>query len=82
MDSLGHSNRVLELKPENDCELDEDIDQVVRLFEFTDIPSYVPVVTFSLNEPVYIIEVKEKVRATEPLSDIYGHNIATGELYI
>ena len=63
-----------ELKAENDCELDEDIDQAVCIFEFTDIPSYVAVITFSLREPVYIIEVKEKGTATEPLSAIYGHN--------
>ena len=68
-----------ELEAENDCE-DEDIDQTFRIFEFTDILSHVLVITFSLNEPVYIIEVKEKDKAAELLSDIYGHNIAIGEL--
>ena len=68
-----------ELEAENDCE-DEDINQTVRIFEFTDISSYVAVITFILNEPVYIIEIKEKDRTAELLSDIYGHNIAIGEL--
>ena len=45
-----------ELEAENDYDLDEDIDQVVCIFEFTDIPFYVAVVTLSLNEPVYVIE--------------------------
>ena len=71
-----------ELGSENDCHIDEDIDQAVRIFEFTDILSYVAVITFSLMEPVYIIEVKEKGRATEPLSYIYGHNIAMWQLYL
>ena len=70
------------LEAENEYDLDEDIDQAVRNFEFRDISYYVAVIAFSLDEPVYITEVKEKGRATtEPLSTIDGHNIATGELY-
>ena len=43
---------------ENDCELVEDIDQAVHIFECTDSPSYVAVITFSLNEPVYYTLLK------------------------
>ena len=50
--------------------MDQDTDQAARIFEFTDVSSYVAVTTFSLNEQVYIIEIKEKGRATEPLFDI------------
>ena len=39
------------------------------------------VVTFSLAEPIYIIKVTEKGKATEKMSDNYGHNIMEGELY-
>ena len=46
------------LVAENDCELDEDIDQAVRIFECTDIPSYIAVISFSLNEPVYYTLLK------------------------
>ena len=37
-------------------------------------------VTFSLAEPIYIIKVTEKGKATEKISDNYGHNIMEGEL--
>ena len=70
-----------ELDAENDRELDGVIDKAV-VFEFTDMSSYVAGITFFLNKPVYIINVKEKGRATEPLCDIYGNNISTGELYL
>ena len=53
------------LEAENGCDLDEDIDQAVRNFEFADTSYYVAVITFSLDEPVYIIEVKDKGRATK-----------------
>lgn len=36
---------------------------------------------FSLNEPVCIIKVKEKGTATEPLNDIYGHEVLKRELH-
>ena len=49
-----------EIEEKNDCELDEDTDQANRIYEFTAIPSFVAVITFSLNEPVYIIKVTEK----------------------
>ena len=49
-----------ELETENNCEIDE----FRYPFEFKVIPSYVAVIIFSLNEPVYIIKVKEKGRAT------------------
>ena len=38
-------------------------------------------VTFSLAEPIYIIKVTEKGKATEKMSDNYGHNVMEGELY-
>ena len=42
---------------------------------------FVTVVTFSLAEPIYISKVTEKGKATEKMSDNYGHNIMEGELY-
>ena len=42
----------------------------------------VAVITSSLNEPVYIIKVTEKGRATQIISDMYGHRISKGELYL
>ena len=61
----------------------EDIDKAVFIFQFTAIPSYSCSYTLCLNEPVYIIKVKEKGSSTEPLYDMYGHNISTTEeLYL
>ena len=40
----------------------------------------VAVVTISLAEPIYIIKVTEKGKATGKMSDNYGHNIMEGEL--
>ena len=52
-----------ELEAKNDCELDEDIDQAVGIFEFTDIFAYVPVIMFSLNEPVHIKKRKVELQS-------------------
>ena len=71
------SNTAIEEK--NDCGLDEDTDQANRIYEFTAIPSFVAVITFSLNKSVYIIKVTEKVRATQMMSDMYEHRISKGE---
>ena len=35
----------------------------------------------SLSEPVYIIEIFQKGRASEMMSDSYGHKILAGEFY-
>ena len=74
------SNTKIEEK--NDCELDEDTDQANRIYQFTAIHSFVAVITFSLNEPVYIIKVTQKGRATQTMSDMYGHRISNSELYL
>ena len=71
-----------EIEEKNDCQLDEDADQANRIYEFTAIPSFVAVITFSLNEPVYRIKVTEKGRATQTMSDMYGNRISKGELYL
>lgn len=63
---------------ENNC----DLGKFRCILDFIDILSYVPVIIFSLNKPTYIIKVKEKGRAIEPLSDIYRHNISTAEYYL
>ena len=67
------------IEEKNDWELDEDTDQANCIYEFTAIPS---VVAVSLNEPVHIIKVTEKGRATQLMSDMYGHRISKGELYL
>ena len=51
-------------------------------YKFTVIPSFVAVITFSLNEPVYIIKVTENDRAMQMMSDIYGYRISKGKLYL
>lgn len=55
-----------EFEAENNC----DLGKFRCILDFIDILSYVPVIIFSLNKPTYIIKVKEKGRAIEPLSDI------------
>ena len=55
----------------NNSELDEDTDQVNRIYEFTAIPTFVVIITLSLNEPEYIIKFTEKVWATHMMSDMY-----------
>ena len=39
-----------EIEEKNDCELDEDTDQANRVYEFTAIPFFEAVITFSLND--------------------------------
>ena len=45
--------RNTEIEEKNDCELEEETDPAIRIYEFTVIPSFVAVITFSLNEQVY-----------------------------
>ena len=59
-----------EIEEKNDCELDEDTDQANSIYEFTTIPFFVAVIIFSLNEPLCIIKVTEKGRATQIISDM------------
>ena len=59
-----------EIEEKNDCELDEDTDQANSIYEFTAIPFFVAVIIFSLNEPLCIIKVTEKGRATQIISDM------------
>ena len=55
------------LVAENEWELDKDIDKAVRIFEFSDIPSYVAVISLSLNKPAYYTLLKYR-RKVELLS--------------
>ena len=58
---------------------------LIKQFLFFNLQLFRPtvaVITLCLNEPVYIIKVKEKGSATEPLHDMHGHNISTEELYL
>ena len=71
-----------EIEEKNDCELDEDKDQANHIYEFTAIPSFVAVIAFSINEPVYIIKFTEKCRATPMMYYTYGDRILKGELYL
>ena len=59
----------------DDCLMDDENEQGLKIFDFTDVPSFAAVVTISLAEPIYIIKVIEKGKATEKMSDNYGHNI-------
>ena len=52
--------------------------QANRIYEFTAVPSLVPVITFSVNESVYIIKITEKGRAKQMMFDMYGHRISGG----
>ena len=65
----------------NDCLMDDEKEKGLKIFDFTDVPNFVAVVTFSLAEPIYIIKVTEKEKAAEKMSDNYGHNIMEGKLY-
>ena len=56
----------------NDCELDNDDNDATRIYECTDITSYVSVITFSLYEPVYIIKIFGKDQDSEEISDRLG----------
>ena len=54
----------------------------VNLEQFTHFffpTQFVTVVTFSLAEPIYIIKVTEKGKATDKMPDDCGHNIMEGE---
>ena len=70
------------IKTEFEAESNCDLGKFRCILDFIDILSHVPVIIFSLNKPIYIIKVKEKGRAIEPLSDIYRHNISTAEYYL
>ena len=71
-----------ELEVKNNCELDEDIDQAVGIFEFTDIFSYVAVIMFSLNEPVQIKKRKVELQSRcMKFMNIILENISTRKLH-
>ena len=52
----------------NDCALDEDyenIDRMSELFEFVSLSSYAALIAGSTTEPIYIVKIVEKARASE-----------------
>ena len=69
----------------NDCALDEDyenIDRMSELFEFVSLSSYAALIAGSTTEPIYIVKIVEKARASEKIHDKYGHVVFPGELYL
>ena len=70
-----------EAEVDNNCELDNDDNDTTWLYEFTDVPSYVSVITFSLSEPMYIMKIFEKGQASEVMSDRCWHKILVWEFY-
>ena len=78
---VENMNETQESEHYDDCLMVDENEKGLKIFDFTDVPSFVAVVTFSLSEPIYIIKVTEKGKVTEKMSDNYGHNIMEGELY-
>ena len=62
------------------CDSDETVNKIYIL-EFVDVPSFVTVLSNNLNEPVYLIKVKEKGIAECELRDRFGHVVLVGEPY-
>ena len=62
--------------------VDEDDDRQSRIYEFVSTPSYVSLLSYNSNDPVYFVLVEKKGQATEKLQDRYGHVILPGELYL
>ena len=65
-----------------ECMVDEDDDRQSRIYEFVSTPSYVSLLSYNSNDPVYFVLVEKKGQATEKLQDRYGHVILPDELYL
>ena len=65
-----------------ECMVDEDDDRQSRIYEFVSTPSYVSLLSYNSNDPVYFVLVEKKGQATEKLQDRYGHVILPSELYV
>ena len=55
--------------------------QTVCIYKFADIQYFIAMITYSTTGPIYLLKVEQKRRATETLSDRYGHTIFPGELF-
>ena len=53
-----------------------------ELFEFVSLSSYAALIAGSTTEPIYIVKIVEKARASEKIHDKYGHVVFPGELYL
>ena len=53
-----------------------------QIYEFVEVPSFVAVISYNSNEPVYIIKTTENREADEEMNNHYWHLIAPGELYL
>ena len=82
-DSATDAGDSSEHESEKECMLDEDeADYCKKMYDFIDAPSFVACVSCSTSEPVYIVNVEEKGIADEELSDVYGHVIPPGGMYL
>ena len=83
----GHVDNVFSCVDENeDFLLDdddhEDVDTISQFYEFIEVPSFVALISFNTNEPVYILKVLSKGIADKRLKDQFGHVILPNEYYI
>ena len=66
---------------EDECALDEDFVDV-NVFDFITLTSYIALITGTMLQPVYILKILEKGKASTKMYDKYGHVILPDELYL
>ena len=64
-----------------DDECNEDIDENQQIFDFINVPLFVPLFTGNPAEPLYFVKVTEKRTEIKDMKDPYGHFIHTDELF-
>ena len=69
---------------EDECILDEDFEDGnnQNVFDFITLPSYIALITGNMSQPVYILKIFEKGKASTKMHDKYGHVILPDELYL
>ena len=60
----------------------DDVDKISQFYEFIEVPSFVALISFNANEPVYILQVLSKGKADKRLKDQFGHVILPNEYCI
>jgi hypothetical protein len=59
----------------------DELEKESQMFEFIEVPSYIALVSFNTNEPIYIVKVDEKGKATDKMEDRDGHVIPPDYLF-
>ena len=69
---------------EDECAVDENFEDGnnQNIFDFITLPSYIALITGNLLQPVYILKIFEKSKASTKMHEKYGHLTLPDELYL